>query len=106
MTVVDEPTSRTEPGAVPARADGIELLGELQGSGYKEPPSLVRRADGQTLQLTDLLYQVLDAIDGRRDHAAIAEAVTAQLGKQASAEDIVFLVEEKLRPLGVLKNAD
>ena len=27
---------------------------------------LVRRGDGQTLQLTPLLYSVLEAVDGRR----------------------------------------
>ena len=40
----------------PARVDGVQLLGEMVGSGYRNPPSLVRRSDGQTLQLTPLLY--------------------------------------------------
>lgn len=44
---------------VPALADGVQLLGPAQGSGYREPPALVRRADGQTIQLTPLLYAVL-----------------------------------------------
>ena len=48
------------------RAAGVELIGELPGSGYKEPPALVRRADGQTVQLTRLLYVVLEEIDGQR----------------------------------------
>ena len=55
----------------PARADGLQLIGEMQGSGYRVPPALVRRGDGQTLQLTPLLYAVLEAVDGtprlRRD---------------------------------------
>ena len=50
----------------PARVDGVQLLGEMVGSGYRNPPSLVRRSDGQTLQLTPLLYAVLDAVDGHR----------------------------------------
>ena len=44
---------------VPVRADGIQLIGEMKGSGYQEPPALVRRGDGQTIQLTPLLYLVL-----------------------------------------------
>ena len=48
----------------PALADGVQLLGTAEGSGYREPPALVRRADGQTLQLTRLLYLVLEAADG------------------------------------------
>ncbi|HKY75278.1 MAG TPA: hypothetical protein VJS45_04000 [Acidimicrobiia bacterium] len=91
---------------VPARAAGVELLGELDGSGYREPPFLARRADGQTIQLTGLLYRVLEAIDGRRDLAAIARRVSEQVGKQASADDVRFLVEEKLRPLGLLRQPD
>lgn len=91
---------------VPARASGVELLGELDGSGFEQTPFLARRADGQTIQLTDLLYFVLEAIDGRRDLDDIAEAVSDRVGKRASADDITFLVEEKLRPLGLLKDAN
>ena len=35
--------------AAPRLAAGIELIGLFQGSGYKEPPYLIRRADGQVL---------------------------------------------------------
>ena len=91
---------------VPVRATGVELVGELPGSGYRKAPSLVRRADGQTIQLTRLLFLVLEAIDGRRDHAEIASIVSEKFGKVASAEDIRHLTEQKLRPLGVLREAD
>src|SRR6476469_2310964 len=57
----------------PVRAAGVQLIGEAKGSGYKEAPSLVRRADGQTIQLTRLLFHVLDSIDGVRDVDEIAE---------------------------------
>ena len=59
---------------VPARADGVELIGEMVGSGYREPPSLARRGDGQTFQLTPLLYLVLSAIDGRRSYDEVGRA--------------------------------
>ena len=49
----------------PARVDGVQLIGEMVGSGYRTPPALVRRGDGQVLQLTPLLYLVLNAVDGR-----------------------------------------
>ena len=29
-----------EPAAAPRLADGVELLGEFQNSGYRQPPSL------------------------------------------------------------------
>ena len=99
--------AEARPGeGVPVRADGVELVGELPGSGYRKAPSLVRRADGQTIQLTRLLYLVLEAIDGRRDHADIASQVSEKFGKTATAEDIRHLTEDKLRPLGVLRQAD
>ena len=99
--------AEAHPGeGVPARAHGVELVGELPGSGYRKAPSLVRRADGQTIQLTRLLYLVLEAIDGRRDYAEIASVVSEKFGKTAAAEDIRHLTEDKLRPLGVLRQAD
>jgi putative peptide zinc metalloprotease protein len=91
---------------VPARAVGIELLGETPGSGYREPPSLVRRRDGQTIQLTPLLYEVLRAIDGRRDYREVAAEVSDRVGRSATARDVLFLSEAKLRPLGLLREHD
>ena len=66
----------------------------------------MRRRDGQTVQLTELLYVVLSCVDGRRDLEAVAGAVSERIGKRASADDIRFLVDEKLRPLGLLKEPD
>jgi putative peptide zinc metalloprotease protein len=91
---------------VPVLAQGVQLLGAVDASGFEEPPCLARRADGQTIQLTDLLYRVLESIDGRRDAEAIAAEVSRRIDKRASAEDIQFLVEEKLRPLGLLRRPD
>ncbi|HEY2126326.1 MAG TPA: hypothetical protein VGH77_03970, partial [Streptosporangiaceae bacterium] len=49
---VPSPADPAEPAAVPRLADGVELLGEYQNSGYRQPPSLVRRADGQVIQMS------------------------------------------------------
>ena len=109
MEVVSRPSPGDETlGAdqIPARASGIELLGEMSHSGFREPPRLVRRGDGQVLQLTPLLYDVLSAVDGRRGAPDLAEEVSARAEKRLSPEDIQFLVEKKLRPLGVLRCPD
>ena len=108
MTVAPDRTETRDrsTAAVPCRADGVELLGELDGSGFKETPYLARRGDGQTIQLTELLYKVLEEIDGSRDLDAVADAVSDRIGKQAAADDIAFLVEEKLHPLGLLCGPD
>src|SRR5688572_20783207 len=91
---------------VPARPDGLELIGEMVGSGYRTPPSLVRRQDGQTLQVTPLLYGVLEAVDGRRTYAEIAQLVSERSGRSVAASDVEALVERQLRPLGLLLQAD
>ncbi len=90
----------------PARVDDVQLLGAMVGSGYRTPPSLVRRGDGQTLQLTPLLYLVLDAIDGRRNCAEIATIVSQAMRRSVSEEMVATLVDEHLRPMGLLKLAD
>ncbi len=68
-----QPPAQPQP---PRLADGIELLGAYQDSGYDQPPSLVRRPDGQVIQVSALLYEVVGQIDGVRGSAAIAEAVS------------------------------
>ena len=90
----------------PARVDGVQLIGEMVGSGYRRPPALVRRADGQVLQLTPLLYLVLHAADGRRTCAEIAELVGRAAGRAVSETDVRTLVDTHLRPLGLLRLAD
>lgn len=87
-------------------AAGVELLGQAQNSGYREPPWLVRRADGQTIQLTPLLYSVLEAIDGRRDLDDIAQAATQASGRQVSRDNVRTLIENRLLPLGLLRLPD
>jgi putative peptide zinc metalloprotease protein len=94
------------PPLAPRLAEGIDLIGEYSGSGFKETPYLARRADGQVLQLTRLLYLIAEGADGWRNFAQIAEEVSARFGRHVSADNIRYLVEKKLRPLGVLAAAD
>jgi putative peptide zinc metalloprotease protein len=91
---------------VPVRADGVQLIGQSQGSGYREAPSLVRRADGQTLQLTQVLYLVLEAADGTRGLAEIAEYASTGSGRLVSAGNVRTLIDSQLLPMGLLQLAD
>ncbi len=86
----------------PRLAEGVELLGEYQDSGYSQPPSLVRRADGQVIQMSALLYQVTCRIDGSRDPAAIAALVSDDLGRSLTADQVRHLITAKLLPLGIV----
>jgi putative peptide zinc metalloprotease protein len=93
-------------GAKPRLAEGIELIGLYEGSGFKEPPHIVRRADGQVVQLPRLLYVVAEQSDGDHSYEEIASVVTEELKRDVSGDDIRFLAQEKLRPLGVLASED
>jgi putative peptide zinc metalloprotease protein len=86
---------------VPRLSAGLQLHGEYQGSGFTEPKYIARRGDGQVVQLSQLLYLVASAIDGAADTAAIALRVSVQYGREVSAENILYLTEKKLEPLGV-----
>ncbi len=101
------PASLTgHPLQVPVRADGVQLLGQSEGSGYREAPSLVRRGDGQTLQLTRLLYLVLEGADGNRSVEEIAQHATQGSGRLVSADNVRTLMDAQLLPMGLLRLAD
>ena len=91
---------------VPVLAPGTQLLGTQLGSGYVVPPALVRRGDGQVLQLTPLLYAVLEAVDGERDVEAVARVAGEACGRGLTAADVVTLIDQRLRPLGLVLMAD
>ena len=91
---------------VPTRAPGLELLGTQQDSGYQDAPATVRRADGQSVQVTPLLYQLLEAIDGGRDLDQLAEVLAERTGRSVTAENVRVLIEEKLEPLGLVCGPD
>jgi putative peptide zinc metalloprotease protein len=93
----------TEPK--PSLADGVTLLGEYEGSGYKEPHYLARKPNGGVVQLSQLLFLVADACDGGRDRAQIAAQVSERFGKNVTADNVATLLE-KLRPIGVVTAPD
>lgn len=95
-----EPTDRLR------LANGVRLLGPYQGSGYRETRYLVERGDRQTVLLTRLLYVVATHIAAHTDPHRAAEAVSAELGKQLTPQALTYVVETKLRPLGIVARAD
>ena len=108
-TTSEAPTARLDvaPTAaaavdVPRRARGVELLGLFEDSGFKEPPYLVRRGDGQVVQLAPLLYALAEEVDGRRDTAQIADALSERIQRGVSAENVEMLLDGQLRRLGIV----
>ena len=107
--VVLRPAEPAPPGAdtsetavAPRLANGVELLGEYKDSGYSQPVSLVRRGDGQVIQMSGLLYLVASRIDGSRTSVTIANLVSDDLGRSVSPDQVRYLIARKLMPLGVV----
>ncbi len=96
------PAQRLPDDYPPRLAWGVELLGEFKDSGFSQPPFLVRRGDGQVIQMSRLLYLVASQVDGTRGPDAIAELASASLGRTLSADQVRFVITSKLLPLGVV----
>lgn len=98
------PTAAVRP-TWPRLLEGTELLGRVKGSGLREPPYLVRRCDGQVVQLSELFYAIARCMDGR-PLAAIADSVSQHLDVRITAEQVAYVAEHKLAPLGVVVYRD
>jgi putative peptide zinc metalloprotease protein len=94
------------PQPPPRLANGVELIGRFEGSGFKDPPCIARRADGQVVQMAPLLFALADEIDGTRTYNDIAEALSHRIERGVTGEMAEMLIEEQLRPLGIVAPAD
>src|SRR4051812_13547058 len=94
--------TRTAAGDPPSLAPGLELIGEFEGSGLKDAPLIARRADGQVVQLHQILYAVAEQIDGTRTIPEIAARVSDSVQREIAPDDLDYLIDEKLRPLGIV----
>ena len=88
-----------------APAEGLELIGHVSGSGYRDGAALVRRADGQMVQLGPLMYGLLEELDGTRNHEALAVAMSERLRRRLDPEHVVRL-GEKLADHGLLAGSE
>lgn len=83
-------------------AKGLQRLGQVQDSGLREPTYLVRRADGQTIQVSELLHLVLSTITSGRSAQTVAAMVSRSYGRELSPDGLQYLVETRLGPLGLV----
>jgi putative peptide zinc metalloprotease protein len=89
----------------PTRATDVELVGEFQGSGFAERQWLIRRGE-RFVQLTELLYRIVEQADGTKTLEEIADAVTGSTDWLVTPENVRDLLEARLIPLGVLVGKD
>ena len=108
MTATADPPAppvEAAPAAVLDRAEGVELLGDVDASGYKGGAALVRRADGQMVQVGPLMYALLECVDGRRTTSELAELLSERLGRGCDEEHVGGLAE-KLAAQGLLAGTE
>jgi len=79
----------------------VELLGDIHGCGYRDGACLVRRQDGQMVQLGPLQYALLESIDGQRDGPQLAEAMSERLDRRVNEKHVLALAK-KLAAQGLL----
>jgi len=97
--LLDEPDADDE---LPYLADGVELIGKYEDSGFRSAPYLVKRGDGQVIQVSELIYLVAAGIDRSGDVREVAQRVSADFGREVSADNVRYLIDKKLRPTGLL----
>ncbi|HEY9495290.1 MAG TPA: hypothetical protein VIR15_10590, partial [Intrasporangium sp.] len=83
-------------------AKGLQRLGQVEDSGLSEATYLVRRADGQMIQISELLHLVLSNIVDGRSTEGVAAMVSRSYGRTLSAEGLAYLIDTRLKPLGLV----
>ena len=110
-------TSTTEEGVAAVQAQPVpvqalrllpatQLLGPTEGSGLREPPCYIRRPDDQVVQLSPLLFEFARAARPGTSEAEIAERAGAALDARVTTEQVRYVLEKKLHPLGVVAGPD
>src|SRR5687767_369195 len=84
---------------VPKLADDVVVTGAMEESAFEEEQYLVQRS-GRFIQLTELLYRIVEQVYGQRSIEDIAREVKAADGQEVSADDVRKLIAEKLIPVG------
>ena len=85
----------------PALAAGVELVGEMEESGFRDRQWLVMRGD-RFVQLPELLYRVAEKADGHRTYEEIAAVLTRSTDWIFTPENVRQIVQSKLLPLGIV----
>ncbi|MCH6472063.1 hypothetical protein [Sinomonas terrae] len=88
------------------RTAGLELLGLVSGSGLNHVTYLVRRSDGQVVQLGELLHLIITEAALPLPSEELARRVSAGFGRELDVEGLTLLAEKKLEPLGLLQHPE
>lgn len=82
----------------PTLAAGVQLLGLLPNTGFKDRQWLIQRGD-RFIQITEVLYRILEQTDGTHDLDEIATAVSLAIDRVVTPEQVMQLIQARLIPL-------
>lgn len=88
----------------PRLADGVQLHGAVRDTGFERPQWLVERS-GRFIQVTELLYHILVALDGEKTLDEIAAEVAEQTGRPVIGANVRTLIEARLLPMRLIAPA-
>ncbi|TNB75780.1 hypothetical protein FHJ30_03890 [Arthrobacter sp. BB-1] len=86
-------------------APGLVFLGQVEGSGLRERSFLLKRGDGQVVQLSELLHLVMVSISPDKPLPQAAREISATYGRELGASGLSYLLRARLAPLGLVTDA-
>ncbi|MBO0882520.1 MAG: hypothetical protein J2P17_19745, partial [Mycobacterium sp.] len=86
--------------------DGVELLGPVLDSGLSAPTFLLRRHDGQVVQVSELINIVLEELCPERTLAEVAATVSARYQRRLTSDGLSHLLTGTLSRLGLVSPTD
>ncbi len=88
----------------PRLKEGVEL--HPFDTGVTEPVYLVHLSNGQRMQISTYLYAVLSRLDGQHTLQDLARELTEQHGQQVTAQEVLWILREKVYPQGLLAGSN
>ena len=101
----EQPTALAKVPERPALAPDVQPVGEMQGTGFKDRQWLIQR-HGQFIQVSELLYRIVEQTNGERTLEEVAANVTEATEWLVSADNVRQLIQNKLIPLGLIASTD
>ena len=99
--VLTQPEETARSGRHPSLAPGVALIGPMPDTGFEVQPWLVRRG-GTFVQVSELMYELLQRCDGRSSVEQIATSLTRCIQWSVEPDHVRYLIREKLAPLGLV----
>ena len=89
----------------PAVVAGVEFLGKMPDVAFTDQQWLVRRGT-QVIQLSEVLYRILECCDGKHSRRDIAAAVTEQTEWLVHEDAVSTVITTRLMPLHLIQMAE